>query len=375
MNVEDAMRRFKDPSEWKLRFDAPGYVARSHATRTPLRFAPATAGALVVLSVIAVLGVAVVNGSDPAPPVAPPMSSPVPTAIEQSVTPDDGWVATSKYQTASNFGHEKSVERGENDSVPWVVMHAANDESGLVIAYVAGGPTCGEHLGVDVVETPTSVTITAVNGALDESAARACQKDPSVEGGAFSLDEPLGTRTLIHDALTAPWMSSDRPIETEPGEERVAPEVPEPQVPAYDGTATCSNLLSDSTRREFAREGWTEVDRSYVDKVWEEGQGEGLFSAFIDNGGLLCGYGTETLVQVLYGYGPITAENESAQRDIQKGNKSTLTRSAGLDVYTTKDPSLLGAVAFGDGVWAFSWDMGGGYSVLADVLKHLPSSE
>ena len=146
-------------------------------------------------------------------------------------------------------------------------------------------------------------------------------------------------------------------------------------MPAYGGTATCRNLLSSSTRHEFARKGWTEVGQDYVDKVWEEGKGDGLFSAFIDNGGLLCGYGTETLVQVLYGYGPISAENESDQRQIQKQNQSILTRSAGLDVYSTDDASMPGAVAFGDGAWAFSWDMGAGYDVLDDVLKHLPMTE
>jgi hypothetical protein len=373
MNVDEAMRRFRDPSEWKLRFDAPGYVAPPTPARAPLRFAAVAALVLAGITVLGAVGVGLSNGFTPAPPIAPPVPSPTATPpVEQTVTPDDGRVAASQYRTSAYFDSESSTARGTDDSVPWVVLHASNTDSSLAIVYVAGGSSCGDHRGVEVIETQASVTITAVNRPLTDEEASACRQDPSVEGGSFSLKKPLGKRALLHGALSAPWTSADLPIDTDPAKDRAEPTIPDPRVPAYDGPATCENLLSQSTRQEFARKGWTYAGQSYSDKIWEEGTGHHLYSAFIDNGGLVCAYGTETLAMVAYGYGPIATDREDYQRSLQKRAGSELSRAGGFDVYSVPDSDATGVVAFGDEVWAFSQDLGAGYNVLDDVLQNVP---
>jgi len=82
---------------------------------------------------------------------------------------------------------------------------------------------CSTHIGVNVIETPTTVTVAAVSSRND---AADCEMPATVgiDGGYIELDYILNGRQLIHAALSAPWDAATNPIATK---ERPAPETVE----------------------------------------------------------------------------------------------------------------------------------------------------
>jgi len=376
MNVDEAMRRFRDPSEWKLRFDAPGYVAPPNPARAPLRFVAPVAISLVAAIVIAGVGTAVLVNSSPTPPAAPPVS---PSPVSQVITPDDNRVAKKYASLATSDSLEHSAVSTGNDSTPWAVINANRDAPSLFIAYVAGGSNCGEHLGVEVLETATSVTIVAINSPISGDDASKCKDEPVIEGGMVMLDDSLGTRTLLHGALTAPWTSADRPIETVAGEARVDPVVPSTEMPPYSGKATCKNLLDDATWRAFNLKDWSLVGSRYTDKIVEDHNDDPWMYAFLDYGGIVCAVSDQSVSPAQYAYGPITRSQEEIQRKIWEKTDAVLTRDGEFDVYTVKadvpDGSAVVTVAFGDGQWAFVRDWYAEREIIRVLMQNMPEAD
>lgn len=291
---------------------------------------------------------------------------------------DDGSVMIEEYRHLANAESvETTAELGYNESVPWAVNIIERSSSTLFIAYVDGvasGESCGKHLGVDVVETENSVTIAAVNSPRDSGSD--CGSDVKVSGGSIELAAPLANRVLLHAPLSEYWANADPPLPTE----MITPTPTPSMFPAYDGTATCANLLDARTISDLDARG--DIDRSEAAEAGIEGDTQSPLFNFLKYGGLVCAWGPDaegTPNSVFYAYGPISTEDSKVlQLDISTNAASwgyTASESEGLLFFRNESNEGQGdgGFAFGPGFWAFSLDGGGG-DVLNQIVRNAPES-
>lgn len=291
---------------------------------------------------------------------------------------DDGSVMIEEYRHLARAGSvETTAELDYNESVPWAVNMIERSSSTLFIAYVDGvasRESCGKHLGVDVVETERSVTIAAVNSPRDSETD--CGSDVKISGGSIELAAPLANRVLLHAPLSEYWANAGSPLPTE----MITPTPAPSMFPAYDGEATCANLLDARTISDLDARG--DIDRSEAAKAGIEGDTQSPLFNFLKYGGLVCAWGPDaegTPNSVFYAYGPISTEDrEVLQLDISTNAADwgyTASESEGLLFFRNESNEGQddGGFAFGPGFWAFSLDGGGG-DVLDQIVKNAPES-
>jgi len=354
MNPEENLALFKDPAQWDLKITprADAFV-RAHQRGTKWTFALAGAG-LVAAAAVVVATLAVAGALRPVhvPPAAP---TPSPTAIslpEGSVV-DDGGAMNATYGDLSSVAEEPEVELGSNSSVPWAVNTSGQPPLELSIAYVAGGSgtiDCGQHLGIDVMETETTVTITAVSTPVPGP--KECAQEARLGAGIVTLESPLGERQLIHAPLTAPWDSAANILDIVPVLDDHS-DVAE-FAPVYSGTASCFNLLDDDTFEQLEAGGYQNSGTSFVEGIARNNDHNAPATfRFLQYGGLSCRWLNHLSPDpVVFSYGPISAaQANSARHDFAaKDAKLQPDVGDGIERWTTKDKSV--TWVFGDGYWA-----------------------
>jgi len=155
----------------------------------------------------------------------------------------------------------------------------------------------------------------------------------------------------------------------------------------YQAPENCRSLLDDATIASFESDFWQISDEEQGDmyriKVKDDLPGS-FVQRFLNFGdGIVCAFGpVNSDVGVKYAYGPISAEQASEQRALIEARGYTATRQGGFDVYLPsaaeleQDP-MAQAYAFGDGVWAYSVDHGGGggpVRYLDEILQNAPTN-
>jgi hypothetical protein len=152
----------------------------------------------------------------------------------------------------------------------------------------------------------------------------------------------------------------------------IAPTPTSSPVPVtYAGSATCSNLLDDSTLEGFRAKGWVDVSAEYIahhslDPKWS-------LRNFLDSDGLVCAWGPAGATgedTVAYGYGPLTAAQKD-QYENASGNLSFTTLHNVDYIGPGINDISQGAYAFGPDVWAASFDTGEG-QVLNELVTNGP---
>ncbi|MDM4763145.1 hypothetical protein QT381_09000 [Galbitalea sp. SE-J8] len=293
--------------------------------------------------------------------------------------PDDGAVMTSDY---THLANADSVEKlttldDDHDSVPWAVIASSANSPVLFIAYrmPTDDSQCGGHVGSNVVETDTQVVVAAVNE-RPQSWNENCVAESEVGGGSITLEEPLGSRTLMHAAVSTSWQSAPA-LETRTPEPSPTPAITQ----TYSGDATCTNLIDAETYKSLKSKGYIDISNAYADKTRSDPDGD-LFT-FLEYGGLVCAWAAEDSqdVSLVYAYGPISSEGRDRmtskleRADYLHEEKSG---SSVLFTYASGGGSLAngqgagGGYALGEGYWALSLDNGGG-NVLKEIIKNAPA--
>jgi hypothetical protein len=305
-------------------------------------------------------------------PVLPP-ATPTPTATPDVVgsMPDDGRVLNAPLAgTVDASAPETVVPSSGNASLPWVVIDANPDDAAISIAYVAGSTfqECQEHMGVEVTESEESVTIAVLSVDDGNEAEDQCAENIALGAGAVELAEPLGSRTLWHAPLTAPWDTEASPLITE-----------DPSAAPTLGDMTCESLLDEDAVAEaddfIVSGGYADVE--YANKNLTEMIDAGLdnqgLSTFLQYGGVACRWGVENGdVSVPFAFGPITTEQAQGEKDKLIASGIELIPDSPYERYGEKGNGE--SYAFGDGYWAYRYDNGtpGDKDVLDMLVENAP---
>lgn len=293
-------------------------------------------------------------------------TDPPEAAVTASATPDDGRVMPSSYANLANSNLvDKSADLGEHASLPWAVLVDDPDFATVYVAY-ADPANCGAHLGLDVTETSTSVTIAAVSDSSANDVA--CTRDFSISGGSYDLKAALGDRVLLHAPLSSAWAELDNPLGT------VAPPAAVQGTTArpYDGTATCENLLDAGTVASLAKSGIADLS----DQAQESMASQPNLApyAFLDRSGLACVWGVQgNDLSTIYAYGPISDADAQAETDSLRADGYEEQIEAGVAYWHSPTDDLpIEHYAFGNGFWAYQFDNGSG-PLLDQIVENAPS--
>ncbi len=157
--------------------------------------------------------------------------------------------------------------------------------------------------------------------------------------------------------------SSPTPSATPTPTPSVAPE-PEP-APA----ATCENLLDPDFFALILADGFTLDAPGYIEKIRGEGAPEALFDEF---GGLLCVVNNGTRVSELYGYSPISPDNQAAQEARLAGDGwvSSSVDGGTLWIDPVEREGVVFVYFFRNGFWWCGYDT----DVITMIVSNSPAS-
>lgn len=130
----------------------------------------------------------------------------------------------------------------------------------------------------------------------------------------------------------------------------------------------CASFLDEATVDALLEEGLVPASVDYQDKISED---TGPMGRFVLSGGIACGWKDPGgSLSVLYAYGPLSADQTVTEKEriVKKG--SVPSEGSTYDRYTHYD-GYPGGFAFGDGVWAYALDNGGG-DMLDQVVANAP---
>ncbi|MDM4762887.1 hypothetical protein QT381_07695 [Galbitalea sp. SE-J8] len=298
-------------------------------------------------------------------------ASPEPGAslLKESVA-DDGRVMTAEYHHLANVNLPDKLiaPDARYSSVPWAVIERFPDVTTLFIAFVDNARVaegCIAHVGTAVYETSTTVTIAALSGESDQP----CDEEPAIGGGYFDLGEPIGDRTLLHAALSAPWDDLGNPLPT-----RVGPtySTPTPEaVPSFDSDATCDNLLDPSTQSTL-RESGLSLSGTFRDKILAAPDQQ--IHAFLRYGGIVCAWMSDGENSTIYAYGRIAADQaDDEQASLVASGYTAVKTSADRAWQDQRDG--YGTFAFGHGYWAYAdiLDDSSELAFLEEIIGNVPA--
>jgi hypothetical protein len=353
------MKRLFDPDEWNLTL--PRRALPERAKRMPLLIPAATVLAVAAVGVIVGLVFATgVRSPDIRPAVPVPSPTTTPT-LENGAIPDDGRVLVSEFAKRNPAGMQEAVVKLEgHESLPWAVIVA--DGTTLSIGYVIGageGPPCGTHLGVDIEQTETSVTIAVVGDEREPDVL--CNENLNTGAGVVTLDAPLGNRVLMHAAVSPPWTTLNNPFQL------VEPVAPLDNVQG----ATCGSLLG--TRYPQLVDDGQGMSDGYTQSMSTQ-PGQQPYDVIME-GGLVCGMATAPCcdISLAYSWGPVSAHMaDNLKTELDRGDYVKIVEN-GITYYRWDQNGLTDGYAFWDGYWASASNFGGG-DVLDDVVRNAPGS-
>lgn len=150
-----------------------------------------------------------------------------------------------------------------------------------------------------------------------------------------------------------------------------------PHIPAYNGPATCNNLLDAETIAALDDAGLEDDSAEYTNKVFTARDTQLI--DFLDYGGMLCAWGPvgAQYISLAYAFGPISDEQAAGERQSAVDDGATLSHDGEFDIYTYPGFEDMGNVqpgslVFGDGVWAMSMDQSSGIPVIDDIIRNAP---
>lgn len=193
------------------------------------------------------------------------------------------------------------------------------------------------------------------------------------------------TRSLLGGALTvglvvalvgctpvAPDASDPTPSAEVSSPTPSAPPTPTPSVapePEPAPAATCDNLLDPDFLALIFADGFTLDAPGYIEKIRGEGAPEALFDEF---GGLLCVVNNGTRVSELYGYSPITPDDQATQEARLAGDGWVSSSVDGGTLWS--DPvereGVVFAYFFRNGFWWCGYDT----DVITMIVSNSPAS-
>jgi hypothetical protein len=134
--------------------------------------------------------------------------------------------------------------------------------------------------------------------------------------------------------------------------------------------ATCENLLDATTLEAILSTGFdVNPVNDYVNKIRGEGSPYALFDEY---GGIVCPVNNGTRVSELYGYSPISAENQAAQESgLQEAGWVQSSHNGGtLYVDSVPQEGIVFAFYFRNGFWWCGYDAG----VIDMIVANSPAS-
>ena len=145
-----------------------------------------------------------------------------------------------------------------------------------------------------------------------------------------------------------------------------------PELPAYTGTATCTNLLDPATVEQFEANGWVDAGETYTREM--ASKNSFIIKRFLEYGGIVCKWGPQDgSAAVEFSFGPISAEWEAGEREEAVDSSGVLTSEAGWDVYTFGELENPTQLVFRDGYWALAFDNNAGAGrVIDDIMRNAP---
>lgn len=165
---------------------------------------------------------------------------------------------------------------------------------------------------------------------------------------------------------TAP--ATDKAGETEMPAASTPPATPTPT--PEPAVATCENLLDAITLEAILTTGFdVNPVNDYVNKIRGEGSPYALFDEY---GGVVCPVNNGTRVSELYGYSPITPENQAVQESsLQEAGWVQSSHNGGtLYVDSVPQEGIVFAFYFRSGYWWCGYDAG----VIDMIVANSPAS-
>lgn len=143
-----------------------------------------------------------------------------------------------------------------------------------------------------------------------------------------------------------------------------------PQAPrtSVADESLCRAVLDGDAEAKAAIEGSMLAGQSYVDK--EQADKRSALKPFIDAGGLVCAWGGEMEVGIIYAWAPISDADAAAQREVLDDDAVASTDEANWVRYAHPD-GYPGGYAFGDGFWAYALINASSDDQVPDVLADI----